>query len=73
MNSKDITCKVVLVGNSGVGKTSIIQRYIDGSYDPESEPTITTTYCYKKLNFPNIKNQYLSIYGIQLAKNIIEL
>ena len=55
MSKKDITCKVVLVGSSGVGKTCIIKRYLDGSYDPESEPTLTTTYCHKKLNFPKYK------------------
>ena len=28
-NQENITCKVVLVGESGVGKTSIINRYLN--------------------------------------------
>ena len=34
MEGKDnITCKVVLVGDSGVGKTCIIQRYVNNNYN----------------------------------------
>ena len=28
------TIKVVLIGDSGLGKTSIIQRYVNDEYDP---------------------------------------
>ena len=30
---KTPNCKVVLLGESGVGKTCIISRYINGTYD----------------------------------------
>ena len=47
----NITCKVVLVGDSGVGKTCIIQRYVNNKYSDENESTYTSTYTYKKLDY----------------------
>ena len=49
----NITCKVVLVGDTGVGKTCIIQRYVNNNYDENTESTVASTYTYKVLNFPN--------------------
>ena len=51
MKDNNFSCKVVLVGDVGVGKTCIIERYIHGSYNPETESTITSTYSFKKVNF----------------------
>lgn len=34
------TCKVVILGNSGVGKTSIINRWTTGSWNTTVKPTI---------------------------------
>ena len=31
--------KVVILGHTGVGKTSIVRKYIRGSFDPDSGPT----------------------------------
>jgi small GTP-binding protein len=53
------TCKVVLVGNAGVGKTCIIERYIHDTYNPESETTITSSNNYKVVNFDEY-NQSIS-------------
>ena len=47
----NITCKVVLVGDSGVGKTCIIQRYVNDKYSDVNESTYTSTYTYKKLDY----------------------
>eukprot|EP00954_Amorphochlora_amoebiformis_P002226 174442-Amorphochlora_amoeboformis.AAC.2 len=33
------TMRVVLVGPSGCGKTSLLSRWIDGKFTPESHPT----------------------------------
>ena len=47
----NITCKVVLVGDSGVGKTCIIQRYVNNDYNENNESTSTSTYTYKTLEY----------------------
>ena len=52
MESKDnITCKVVLVGESGVGKTCIIQRYVNNDYNENTESTTASTYTYKVVDY----------------------
>ena len=53
MEAQDnITCKVVLVGDTGVGKTCIIQRYVNNNYVEGGESTVASTYTYKVLNYP---------------------
>ena len=51
MEGNRITCKVVLVGDTGVGKTCIIQRYVNNKYQEENESTIASSYTYKSLEF----------------------
>ena len=46
-NEESIPCKVILVGNSGVGKTSIINRYLD-NYNPEEKSTIGASFSSRK-------------------------
>ena len=53
MSTDNISCKVVLVGDTGVGKTCIIQRYVNNNYEENVESTVASTYTYKVLNFPN--------------------
>ena len=51
MKDKDnISCKVVLVGDPGVGKTSIIERYINNNYDENQRSTVVSTYTFKKVD-----------------------
>jgi len=41
MNSKyDYSFKFILVGDTGVGKTSLISRFIEGKFDVNHEFTI---------------------------------
>jgi small GTP-binding protein len=41
--------KVVLVGSSGVGKTSLINIFIDEVFDPHAQPTIAPAFCSKSV------------------------
>ena len=53
--------KVVLVGEASVGKTSIIQRYIDNSFSENNSSTIGLSYVSKKLSIDK-KNFRLDIW-----------
>ena len=55
-------CKVVLLGDSGVGKTCIIARYISGSFDKNSTTTNGASFCSKNVRFDQLgKNLLLDI------------
>ena len=47
IKSKTINIKVVLLGETGVGKTSIIQRFIENKYDPYTTPTLGASFFIK--------------------------
>jgi GTPase SAR1 family protein len=32
--------KIIIVGASGVGKTAMVQRFVDGTYIGEGQPTV---------------------------------
>ena len=51
-NQENITCKVVLVGESGVGKTSIINRYLNNTYNENQKSTFAPKFKNKILNYP---------------------
>ena len=51
--AKDV--KVILLGDTGVGKTSIINRYIDGKFDPNVENTTSSSFSSKEV----IKNDVI--------------
>jgi small GTP-binding protein len=53
-------CKVVLLGDSGVGKTCIISRYISGAFDQNSPSTNGASYASKLITFENL-NKTISL------------
>ena len=56
-------CKVVLIGESGVGKTCIISRYISGTFDSNTTSTNGASYCSKNVKYENLgKNLLLDIW-----------
>jgi Ras-related protein Rab-11A len=55
--------KLVLVGDSGVGKTCLISRFISGSFDKEEQTTNGASYASKLIEYPNLnKNLVLDIW-----------
>ena len=52
-----LICKVVLVGEAGVGKTSIIQRFITNSYTPGQRSTGGANFIEKKIEFKDINQK----------------
>lgn len=56
-------CKVVLLGDSGVGKTCIISRYTSGSFDKNIASTNGASYCSKMVKFEELgKNLLLDVW-----------
>ena len=86
-NENTKNCKVVLIGESGniiiikgVGKTSIIQRYVHDNYSSSFNTTLGATYATKSINYVELSKiikfevRFLYIrYGILLAKRDIVL
>ena len=60
-NKKVESIKVVLAGNSGVGKTCISQRYISNSYSSQEGSTVGASYFQKQLHI-NGKTVQLDIW-----------
>lgn len=57
MNSE--TFKIVLIGEAGVGKTSIIMQFVDQTFQEEIQSSAGGTYCSKTLSYST--NKYLNI------------
>ena len=47
--------KVVLVGESGVGKTSIIAQFTSNTFDPDCVTSLSAQYISKTMEFPNVQ------------------
>ena len=54
--------KVVLIGESGVGKTCIINQFITGEFEEDSLPTLTNQFCRKQFDFPENKSISIDIW-----------
>jgi GTPase SAR1 family protein len=46
-----LSCKIVLLGESGVGKTSIISRYVNNIFNSNFIPTLGSCYAAKQVFF----------------------
>ena len=55
----DEICKVVLLGESGVGKTSIISRFINGTFEESLMSTNGASYVCRNLTFQEYQNRMI--------------
>lgn len=53
-NSKNVSMKVVLVGDSGVGKTTLINKYVTDTFDAYEPPTISGGFRKKVVELPKL-------------------
>ena len=51
------TCKLVMLGDSGVGKSSLVSRYINDNFFEFQEPTIGAAFNVKNLNIDGKSRQ----------------
>ena len=54
--------KVVLIGESGVGKTCIINQFNEGKFDPNFRTSISAQFCRKKIELPGGESITLDIW-----------
>ena len=52
-------CKVVLLGEAGVGKTSIISRFINGTFEERLMSTHGAAYVNKNMELPEYENKII--------------
>ena len=55
MTDFDLIFKVVIVGDSGVGKTNLISRYLKNQFKQDSKATVGVEFGEKTLTFNNLK------------------
>ncbi len=48
--------KVVLVGESGVGKTCIIKKFTEGKFDQNTKSSTNAQFIRKTIEFPKVKS-----------------
>lgn len=47
--SFDYLFKILIIGDSGVGKTNLLQRFVKNEFSPESKPTIGVEFATKTI------------------------
>ncbi|MFX1315734.1 MAG: Rab family GTPase [Promethearchaeota archaeon] len=63
--------KVILCGEPGVGKTSLLVRYVDGKFNEEYHQTIGANFLIKEIDLTNIIDK-IEIKNPELKKDIKE-
>ena len=70
----DFMFKIILVGESQVGKTNIMSKFLQNSFDENSRPTIGVEFGGKIYNIygHQIKAQIWDIAGQERYKNLVQ-
>ena len=63
--------KIVLLGQTGVGKTSIIRRFVDNKFEDKISATIAIDYEMKPMEYKKKDTRFK--YSIQLAKKDLKI
>ena len=68
----DISVKTIIVGDSGVGKTSLLVRYIRNKFDPKCPPTLGVEFMAKPIEIEkyNIEFQLWDTAGQELFRAV---
>ena len=61
--NQEIILKIISIGNSGVGKTSIIKRFVYKTYEPDKSSTVGLNFAFKDIILKN---------GIKVKLKIID-
>ena len=63
--------KLLLLGETGVGKTSIMQRFVENKFEDKSTASIGIDYSFKTMKYK--KNHIQFKYLIQLVKKDLKV
>jgi len=63
MSQKAIPLKVIMLGSSGVGKTSIINKYVKNIFQDNLKPTIGVDFANKPITNSELKSRSTSCDG----------
>jgi small GTP-binding protein len=55
---KQTQVKVVLLGDSGVGKSSLLHRYVTGTFQEDKPPTLGASFMSKSVSFPDCEFKF---------------
>ena len=71
-NNDEIEFKIITLGNAGVGKTSIIERFVNDDYNPNQFSTLGISFSFKVLtiNKKNIKLKLIDTGGQEKYRSI---
>ena len=64
--------KLVVIGDLGVGKTSIIRRYVESDYSPEYRISVQLDFKQKQVALGQRKLN-LQLWDVRILKNIIHI
>lgn len=61
---KNYVFKIIVGGNGGVGKTTLLRRYVDGNFDESTIATVGVDFFIKQVIYENIGNCTLQLWDL---------